>query len=49
MPRFRALSPLGIVALLTFAVASPAVAGQQAPAKGTLERITVHGRALEGK
>jgi len=48
MRRFRPLPFLAIVALLMFAVASPATAGQQAPAKGTLERITVHGRALEG-
>jgi hypothetical protein len=49
MRRFRPLPFLAIVALLMFAVASPATAGQQAPAKGTLERITVHCRALEGK
>src|SRR6187431_406194 len=48
MRRFRPLPFLAIVALLMFAVASPATAGQQAPAKGTLERITVHGRSLEG-
>jgi enterochelin esterase-like enzyme len=48
MRQFRPLRPLVIVALLTLAGASPAAAGQQAPAKGTLERIAVHGRALEG-
>src|SRR6187431_3381725 len=48
MRRFRPLPFLAIVALLMFAVASPATAGQQAPAMGTLERIMVHGRALEG-
>ena len=36
--------------LLAFALATqaPAVAQQPGPPKGTLERITVHGRALEG-
>ena len=48
MRRVHPLPPLVIAALLTFAVASLAAAVQQAPAKGTLERITVHGRALEG-
>ena len=49
MRRFRCLPCFSIFALLAFAIASPRVAGQQpATAKGTLERITVHGRALEG-
>jgi enterochelin esterase-like enzyme len=48
MQRFSPLSCVAIVALLTFAVGSPTAAGQQPAAKGTLERITVHGRALEG-
>ena len=41
---------LSFLALLTFTIAfDRPVGGQQpAPAKGTLERITVHGRALEG-
>src|SRR5688500_9400747 len=46
MRRFRVY----LFALLTFTIASDhPVGGQQpAPAQGTLERITVHGRALEG-
>ncbi len=51
MRRFRGLPFMSIVALLTFATASgsqPAGGQQPAPAQGTLERITVHGRALEG-
>ena len=48
MRRFRVC--VSFLALLTFAIASDQpVGGQQtAPAMGTLERITVHGRALEG-
>jgi S-formylglutathione hydrolase FrmB len=38
-----------LFALSAFALATPSAAGQQpVGAKGTLERITVHGRALEG-
>jgi enterochelin esterase-like enzyme len=49
MRLFRCLPCVSILALVTFAAASPRAAGQQpAAAKGTLERITVHGRALEG-
>ena len=49
MRRFHPLACVALFALLTFANASPPVAGQQpATAKGVLERITVHGRALEG-
>ena len=48
--RCRRLSCYSSFALLAFAIASgqPAGGQQPAPAKGTLERITVHGRALEG-
>ena len=48
MRRFRVC--VSFLALLTFTIApDQTVGGQQpAPAKGTLERITVHGRALEG-
>ena len=48
MRRFRVC--VSFLALLTFTIASDQPAGgqQPAPAKGTLERITVHGRALEG-
>src|SRR5688572_22748991 len=48
MRRFRVC--VSFLALLTFTIASDqTVGGQQpVPAKGTLERITVHGRALEG-
>src|SRR5687767_13405045 len=49
MRRFRRLPCFAILALLIVAIQSPPVAGQQrATAIGTLERITVHGRALEG-
>jgi enterochelin esterase-like enzyme len=50
MRRFRRLPCLSFLALLAFTIASgQRVGGQQpASAKGTLERITVHGRALEG-
>jgi len=49
MRRFRRLPYYSLFALLAFAIASPRAAGQQpAAAKGTLERITVHGRALAG-
>ena len=50
MRRFR-LPFMPFLALVTLAIApgSEPVGGQQpAAAKGTLERITVHGRALEG-
>ena len=48
MRRFRVC--LSFLALLTFTIASrqPVNGQQPVPAKGTLERITVHGRALEG-
>lgn len=48
MCRFRVCA--SFLALLTFTIApNQPVGGQQpAPAQGTLERITVHGRALEG-
>ena len=48
MRRFRVC--VSFLALLTFTIApDQTVGGQQpAPAKGTLDRITVHGRALEG-
>ena len=50
MTRRYACLWISIFALLTWTIASgDRVAAQQsAPAKGTLERITVHGRALEG-
>ena len=49
MRQVRRLPCYSLFALLAFAIASPQAAGQQpATAKGTLERITVHGRALEG-
>ena len=47
MRPFRRLA--SFFALVTFAISGPPAAGQQpTAAKGTLERITVHGRALEG-
>jgi len=51
MHRYRYVPVTSVLALLAFAVSSgnQRIAGQQpAPAKGTLERITVHGRALAG-
>ena len=50
MRRYHRLPCVSLLALLTFTIASGETAGAQqpAPAKGTLERITVHGRALEG-
>ena len=50
MRRYHRLPCVSLLALLTFTLASGETAGarQPAPAKGTLERITVHGRALEG-
>src|SRR5215208_3855744 len=50
MRRHRRLPCVSLLALLTFTIASGDKAGAQQPAraKGTLERITVHGRALEG-
>ena len=49
MRRFRTLPCLSVFALLMFVIASsPATSQQPAIAKGTLERISVHGRALEG-
>ena len=49
MRRFRRLPYYSLFALLAFAIGSaPAAAQQPSAAKGTLERITVHGRALEG-
>jgi enterochelin esterase-like enzyme len=50
MHRFRRLCVTSCLAL-TFVIAAagePAGGQQPTPAKGTLERITVHGRALEG-
>jgi enterochelin esterase-like enzyme len=48
--RCHLLPCVSLLALLTFTIASGERAGAQqpAPAKGTLERIMVHGRALEG-
>ena len=48
--RQHALLRVSLVGSLTCTIASGDTAGAQqpAPAKGTLERITVHGRALEG-
>lgn len=50
MRRHHCLPGISLLALLTFTVGlgETAAAQQPAPAKGTLERITVHGRALEG-
>jgi enterochelin esterase-like enzyme len=50
MHRYHPLSCVSLLAVLTFTIASGDTAGAQQPAsaKGTLERITVHGRALEG-
>jgi enterochelin esterase-like enzyme len=51
MRRFRRLLCLSFLALLALTIASgsqPVTGQQPAPAKGTLDRITVHGRALEG-
>jgi enterochelin esterase-like enzyme len=50
MMRLYGLSCLSFLALLTFTTspAQPVFGQQPPPAKGTLERITVHGRALEG-
>ena len=49
MRRSRCLPYYFLFAPLAFAIVSAPAAGQQpAAAKGTLERITVHGRALEG-
>ena len=48
MPRARLLLYTAIFVLLMFGAASPAGAGQQPAATGTLERVTVHARALEG-
>jgi enterochelin esterase-like enzyme len=49
MRGFHRLPCLSFFALVMLAMASPPAAGQQpATPKGTLERITVHGRALEG-
>jgi len=48
--RCHLLPCVSLLALLTFTIAAGERAGAQqpAPAKGTLERIMVHGRALEG-
>ena len=48
--RYHLLLCVSLLALLTFTLASGERAGAQQPAaaKGTLERIMVHGRALEG-
>jgi S-formylglutathione hydrolase FrmB len=44
-----ATGPLLAAAAIAIALSSTSGAGQQpAPAKGTLERVTVHGRSLEG-
>jgi enterochelin esterase-like enzyme len=49
MRGFHRLPSPSFFALMMLAIASPPAAGQQAATpKGTLERITVHGRALEG-